>query len=96
MPGGRAFLACGCISSTSATSALFDHGGADVNRLSDEQFAVWGLAHGAPDRDSAKRWGRQAVINAAGRVGVSKPDEVLESLVADHLVEVTPETDAAR
>ena len=70
--------------------------GADVNRLSDEQFVIWGLAHGAPDRDAEKPWSRQAVLSAARRVGVSKAEEVLESLVADHLlVEVIPETDAA-
>ncbi len=70
--------------------------GAQVNRLSDEQFAIWGFAHGAPDRDMEKPWGRQSVLTAGRRAGIANSEQVLDSLVADHmLIEVTPETDGA-
>lgn len=69
--------------------------GPDVHRLSDEQFAIWGLAHGTPDRDAEQPWGRQAVLDAAGRAGIAKSEQVLESLMTDHLlVETTPGTDS--
>lgn len=70
--------------------------GAEVNRLDDAQFAVWGLAHGTPDRDAEQPWGRQAVLDAARRVGIAEPEQVLESLMVDHmLMETTPGTDSA-
>jgi len=69
--------------------------GPDVHRLSDEQFAIWGLAHGTPDRDAEQPWGRQAVLAAASSAGVADSEQVLETLMADHLlVETTPGTDA--
>lgn len=70
--------------------------GADVNRLTDEQFAIWGLAHGTPDRPPDQPWNRQAVLTAARRAGIGGAEQVLESLMADHmLVETTPGTDSA-
>ena len=80
-----------------STDYLFEvRVGPDVHRLSDEQFAIWGLAHGTPDRDTERPWGRQAVLDAARRAGITKAEQVLASLTADHLlVETTPGTDGA-
>lgn len=70
--------------------------GAEVNRLDDEQFAIWGLAHGTPDRQPDQAWNREAVLTAGRRGGIERAEEILESLVDDHLlVETTPGTDSA-
>ena len=70
--------------------------GPDVISLNDEQFALWGLAHGTPDRDLNQPWGRRGVLEAAGRAGVPDREKVLDSLVADNLIaETTPDTDSA-
>jgi hypothetical protein len=69
---------------------------ADVNRLSDGQFAIWGLAHGTPDRPPEQPWNREAVLTAARRAGVDQAEQVLESLIDDGLLfETTPGTDFA-
>lgn len=70
--------------------------GPDVIRLTDEQFAIWGLAHGVPDRAPDQPWTRQTVLTAARRAGIAQAEEVLDSLVKDYLlVETTPGTDSA-
>ncbi len=70
--------------------------GLDVVSLSDEQFALWGLAHGTPDRPVDQPWGRTRVLDAARRAGVPRAEQVLDSLLEDHLVsETTPGTDSA-
>lgn len=68
--------------------------GPDVHRLNDERFALWGLTHGTPDRDIEQPWGREAILAAADRAGYAQAEQVLDSLIADHLIaETTPETD---
>jgi hypothetical protein len=70
--------------------------GPDVVRLDDEQFAVWGLAHGVPSRPPEEPWNRQAVLTAARRAGIGGVEQILESLVDDYLLfETTPGTDSA-
>lgn len=70
--------------------------GPDVVRLDDQQFALWGLAHGAPDRPEDQPWNRKAVLTAARRAGISKSEDVLDALIKDHvLFETTPGTDGA-
>lgn len=70
--------------------------GPDVVRLSDEQFAVWGLAHSTPDRPEGQPWNRARVIEAARRAGVAEAESVLQSLADDYLLfETSPGTDAA-
>jgi hypothetical protein len=67
--------------------------GGEVKTLDDEQFAVWGLAHGFPT-GSSEAWGRMSILKAAGRVRGA--EQVLDSLVEDHLiVATTPGTEAA-
>ena len=44
--------------------------GADLRRLSDEQFRVWGLAHGLLDQLDAGPWTRSALLAAATQAGV--------------------------
>ncbi|HEV2087951.1 MAG TPA: hypothetical protein VGR21_06545 [Cryptosporangiaceae bacterium] len=90
-----------CVGSYYGLSGPTDHFhqvrvGPDVVRLSDEQFAMWGLAHGAPDRPAGQPWNRQRLLETARKLGVSTAEEVLDGLVADHLVvETTPGTDDA-
>jgi len=70
--------------------------GPDVIRLDDDQFAVWGLAHGVPDRPPDQPWTRQTVLTAARRAGIARAGQVLDSLVEDFvLFETTPGTDSA-
>lgn len=70
--------------------------GAEVNRLDDEHFAIWALAHGVPDRSVEEPWNRQTILTAARHAGIGAPEQVLESLMADHmLVETTRGTDSA-
>lgn len=70
--------------------------GADVSRLDDGQFAIWGLAHGTPDRPLDQPWNREAVLAAAQGGGTGRAEEILESLIQDALlVETTPGTDSA-
>jgi hypothetical protein len=70
--------------------------GADVIRLNDHQFAVWGLAHGMPDRSPEEPWNRKALLTAARRAAVATSEQILDSLIEDHLiVETTPGTDSA-
>ncbi len=90
-----------CVGSYYGLSAADEHFhqvrvGPDVVRLSDEQFAVWGLAHSAPGQPAGKPWDRQGVLEAARRLGASDAEGVLDGLVADHLiVATTPGTDDA-
>ncbi|MDQ3716101.1 MAG: hypothetical protein M3381_08815 [Actinomycetota bacterium] len=70
--------------------------GPDVVRLDDEQFAIWGLAHGIPDRPPEQPWTRQTVLTAARRAGIAHSEQVLDGLVKDYLLfEATPGTDGA-
>jgi len=70
--------------------------GPDVIRLGREQFAIWGLAHGTPDRPTDRPWGRPGVLEAARRAGVPGAEQVLDSLIEDYLVvETTPGTPSA-
>lgn len=70
--------------------------GAKINRLDDEQFAIWGLAHGVAGRPPEESWNRQSVLAVARRAGIGRAEEILESLVDDGLlVEATPGTDSA-
>jgi len=70
--------------------------GPDVVPLSDEQFAVWSLAHSAPGHPADRPWNRQAVLDAARGAGMSDVAGVLDGLLADGLVAAaTPGTDEA-
>lgn len=70
--------------------------GPDIVALTDQQFAVWGLAHGTPDRPADLAWDRTALLAAAERGGLPDAAAVLDFLLADHLVaEVAPGTEAA-
>lgn len=70
--------------------------GPDVIRLNDEQFAIWGLAHGAPDRAPEQPWDRDTLLTAARRAGVGQAGKLLAGLLEDYLlVETTPGTDSA-
>ncbi len=64
--------------------------GAAIHQLTDEQFAIWGLAHALPDRPLDEPWSRASVLTAARRAGIGRPDEVLESLLQDGLLAETP------
>ena len=67
-----------------------------IHQLSDEQFAIWGLAHALPDRPLDELWSRASVLTAARRAGIGRPDEVLDSLLEDGLLaETTPNGDSA-
>lgn len=64
--------------------------GPDIVRLGDDQFAVWGLAHGAPDRPADEPWTARSVVAAARAQGIGTAEEVLVGLLADYLLfEVT-------
>lgn len=69
--------------------------GADLAELTDNEFAVWMLAHGIDDRD---RPTRESLIRGAERFGLD-PGEVaavVEQLLADRLlVAVDPEDESA-
>jgi len=68
--------------------------GPDVVRLSDDQFALWALTHGAPDRPEDVLWGPDEVLDAA--VGLADPGGSLAGLIADGLVaSVVPGTPEA-
>lgn len=70
--------------------------GPDAVRLSDEQFAVWGIAHGSPDQRSPHPWNRRTVIRLARRAGVRTVESVFDSLTQEGLlVTTTPGTDSA-
>ncbi len=70
--------------------------GPDVIRLNDDQFAIWSLAHGVPDRPTDQPWNRETVLTAARRAGIPMADNVLEGLIQDYvLFETTPGTDSA-
>jgi len=70
--------------------------GADIHQLDDEQFAIWGLAHGAADRPVDEPWTRRSVLTAARAMGVRQGNKVLAGLISDHLLaETTPGTNAS-
>ncbi|MDQ3576304.1 MAG: hypothetical protein M3400_06295 [Actinomycetota bacterium] len=70
--------------------------GPDVVRLDDDQFAIWGLAHGIPDRPADQPWNRESVLTAARRAGIAMAEQVLDGLIKDYvLYETTPGTDSA-
>lgn len=70
--------------------------GADVIRLDDARFAIWGLAHGLPERPLEQPWGREGVLDAARRAGVPWATRVLDALIEDHMLcETTAGTDSA-
>ncbi len=89
-----------CIGAVHGSSADNDHFtqvrvGAQIHRLSDEQFTIWGLAHGVPDRLADGPWSRDTVLSHARR-GVNQAEEVLESLVElGLLAETTSAADSA-
>lgn len=69
--------------------------GPDVIRLSSEQFAIWGLAHGAPDRAPDEPWDRHRVVTAADSAGVTDGHRVVDELLLHGaLVEVSADTDS--
>lgn len=70
--------------------------GPEVVRLRDDQFAVWGLAHGTPDRPEGQPWNRAAVLTAARQAGIAEAETVLGSLLEDKmLAETSPGTESA-
>lgn len=70
--------------------------GPDVVRLTDEQFAVWGLAHGTSDRPTDQPWNQEATIAAAYSAGLTGVERVAAQLIADQvLVETTIGTESA-
>jgi hypothetical protein len=70
--------------------------GADLRRLTDEQFRVWGLAHGLLDQLDDGPWTRSAVLAAAAQAAVDGAESIVVELLADGtLVEVAPGTAGA-
>jgi hypothetical protein len=70
--------------------------GAEFLDLDDEQFAIWGRAHGSVD-DAGGRSHTRAELAAAVGEHVAEPDRVLDGLLAEQLlVELAPGTEAAR
>jgi hypothetical protein len=70
--------------------------GADVLRLSDKEFAVWGTAHGVPERVEVAPWTKSELIAAARDAGVRDPGSIIaEFLAAGTLVEVAAGTPSA-
>lgn len=65
--------------------------GPDIVRLTDEQFAVWGLAHGAGDRAVDRPWTAVALLDTARAQGLHDAAAVMTGLIADFLLfEVSP------
>lgn len=70
--------------------------GADVMRLDDHRFTLWGMAHATPGRPPDEPWNRAALLAAAGRTAIEGCEQIVDSLIADQLlVETTPGTDSA-
>jgi hypothetical protein len=70
--------------------------GAAFLDLDDDQFAIWGMAHGSVDGAGERSFSRAELV-AAAREQVAEPDRVLDGLLAEHLLaEVTPGTDSVR
>ena len=70
--------------------------GADLVRLSDEQFRAWGLAHGLLDQLDSTPWTRSALLAAAAQAGLADAESLVAGLVGDGLlVEVSPGTAGA-
>jgi hypothetical protein len=68
--------------------------GADVQRLTDEQLAVWLLARGVPEQIGDVPWTRKALEEVAGKAGVTDPDRVVSALIAEGLLaETVPGTE---
>jgi hypothetical protein len=68
--------------------------GADVQRLDDQQLAVWLLARGVPEQIGEVPWTRKALEEIAGKSGVTDPDRVVSALVAEGLLaETVPGTE---
>lgn len=69
--------------------------GPDVVRLSGEQFAMWGLAHGTPDRPPDEPWNRHRIIAAGVDAGVSDAERVLTQLLADNVLAETTDAESS-
>lgn len=71
--------------------------GATFHPLTDQQFAVWALAHGSPDAIRTNTpWRRRSVVELAGVGGVTTAAEIVAELIEQGLlVEVTPGADDA-
>ena len=70
--------------------------GSDFLDLDDDQFALWGVAHGTVDGAGERSFTRAELV-AAVADRVAEPDRVLDRLLAEHLLaEVTPGTDSVR
>lgn len=54
--------------------------------LSEDQFAIWSLAHGLPERLQAGPWSRASLEELATELEVPNTAAVLDSLLADGLV----------
>ncbi len=69
--------------------------GPDVIRLSSEQFAVWGLAHGVPDRPPDQPWDRHSVVAAGYAAGLRDPERAVADLTSQNaLVEAVAGADS--
>lgn len=55
--------------------------GLDVVRLTPDEFVVWSLAHGLPDRAADAPWSRQEVEAAAREDGVAAATAALDGLL---------------
>lgn len=65
-------------------------------RLSDLQFAIWGLAHGTADRHPDEPWDRAQVIAAAHPAGVPDAEATVDELLRlGALVEVAADSHSA-
>jgi hypothetical protein len=71
--------------------------GMDIRQLTtDQEFGVWALTHGLPDRLDQTAWTRSALLRVAAEMELTDAPTVLDTLITRGVVaEVTPGTDEA-
>ena len=52
-----------------------------VNGLDDDEFRMWSIAHGDPERVAARKWTRRELLNDARKAAVGKPERLLDELL---------------
>ncbi|GAB3413911.1 hypothetical protein [Flindersiella endophytica] len=63
--------------------------GRKLERLTDDEFGIWMLAHGLADVGKGN-WGRSDVLDRARDAEIAEPEACLERLIANGLLAVVP------